>query len=67
MKSPSTKSGSELKKINPILKEVAKGNRPEMSSNNRRQADKLAELDDTLHKEILLTEQLLALPGEGNL
>ena len=28
--------------------------------------DKLAELDDALHKEILLTEPLLELPGERN-
>ena len=67
MKNPGTKSGSELKKINPGLKEVAKGNRPEMSSNNRRLEDKLVELDDVLHKDILLTEPLLELPGERNL
>ena len=67
MKSPITKSGSELKKINPGLKEVTKGNRPEISSNNTKQEDKLAELDDALHKEILLTKPLLELPGERNL
>ena len=63
MKSPSTKSGAELRKTNPELKEVARGNRPEMRSNNRKLGDKRAELDDALHKEILLTDPLLELPG----
>ena len=67
MKNPGTKSGSELKKINPELKEVARGNIPEMRSDNRRLKDKVAEFDDTLYKEILLTEPLLELPGERNL
>ena len=42
-------------------------NRPERNSSNRKQEDRLAELDDALHKEILLTEPLLELPGERNL
>ena len=65
MKSPITKSGSDLKKINPRLKEVTKGNRPETSSNNREQEDRLAELDDALRKEILLTEPLLISQGSA--
>ena len=67
MKSPSTKSGTELKRIIPELKEVARGNRPEIGSDNRKLEDKLAELDAALHREILLTEPLLELPGERNL
>ena len=68
MKSPNTKSGMELRKTNPELKEVAmRGNRPEMRRNNWKLGDKMAELDDELHKKILLTEPLLELPGERNL
>ena len=65
MKSPKIKSGAELRKTNPRLKDVAK--RGEMRSVNRKLGDKMAELDDDVHREILLAEPLLELPGVRNL
>ena len=65
MKSPISKSTGDLKRTNPMLREMITGNRPERNSSNRKQEDRLAELlDDALHKEVLLTEPLLELPGE---
>ena len=55
MKSPNTKSGAELRKTNPGVKEVAtRSNRPEKRSINRKLGDKMAELEDDMHREILL-------------
>ena len=64
MKSPISKSTGDLKRTNPMLREMIRGNRLERNSSNRKQDDRLAELDDALHQEILLTEPLLELPGE---
>ena len=67
-KNPIDKSSGDLRRTNPLLRELTTGNRAEKSNTNRKQEHKLAEvLNDNLHKEVLRTEPLLELPGERNL